>query len=72
VFVTIGVELGVSELLVGGDVQLEVKLEVTRQPLQQHDRQTLTTAASASEVTTLWRYTNLFIIIIIIIFLYPR
>jgi len=26
-------------------------------------------AVSASEVTTLWRYTNLFIIIIIIIFL---
>jgi len=32
----------------------------------------LRTAFSASEVTTLWRYTNTFIIIIIVLFLYPR
>jgi len=40
----VGVEHDVPELLVGGHVQLNVELEIASQPLQQHDRQSFTTA----------------------------
>ena len=44
VLLAVSVRLGVPELLVGGDVQIKVELEITSEPLKQHDRQTLTTA----------------------------
>jgi len=44
VLAAVDVQLGVAELPVGGHVQLDVELEVASEPLEQHDRQPLTTA----------------------------